>query len=82
MTMDLPLRASGFAARVVSPFREMGALRSAVAGAANDVRGAQGGGDQRRDEADYDEVVEVWRRQDPRSDRIVEEEGTVPGGEK
>ena len=43
---------------------------------------APGGWNQRRDKADYDEVVEVWRRQDPRSDRIVEEEGTVPGGEK
>ena len=43
---------------------------------------APGGWNQRRDEADYDEVVEVWRRQDPRSGRIVEEKGTVTGGEK
>ena len=43
---------------------------------------APGGWNQRRDKADYDEVVEVWRRQDPRSRRIVEEEGTVTGGEK
>lgn len=43
---------------------------------------APGGWNQRRDKADYDEVVEVWRRQDPRSGRIVEEEGTVTGGEK
>ena len=43
---------------------------------------APGGWNQRRDKADYDEVVEVWRRRDPRSRRIVEEEGTVTGGKK
>lgn len=34
---------------------------------------APGGWNQRRDKADYDEVVEVWRRQDPRPSRIVRE---------
>ena len=43
---------------------------------------APGGWNQRRDRADYDEVVEAWRRQDPRSPRIVEEKRTVTGGEK
>ena len=53
-----------------------------VAGSKEEGYEAPGGWNQRRDKADYDEVVEVWRRQDPRSGRIVEEEGTVTGGEK
>ena len=44
-----------------------------VEGSEKEGYAAPGGWNQRRDKADYDEVVEVWRRQDPRSDRIVEE---------
>ena len=42
---------------------------------------APGGWNQRRDKADYDEVVEVWRRQNPRLGRVVEATETVAGGE-
>lgn len=44
-----------------------------VEGSEKEGYAAPGGWNQRRDKADYDEVVEVWRKQDPRSDRIVEE---------
>ena len=41
---------------------------------------APGGWNQRRDKADYDEVVEVWRRQNPRPRRVLEASKTVAGG--
>lgn len=44
-----------------------------VEGSEKDGYAAPGGWNQQRDKADYDEVVEVWRRQDPRPSRIVEE---------
>lgn len=44
-----------------------------VEGSEKEGYAAPGGWNQRRDKADYDEVVEVWRRQDPRSGKIVEE---------
>ena len=40
-----------------------------------------GGWNQRRDKADYDEVVEVWRRQNPRPDRVVVDANKESGGE-
>ena len=43
-----------------------------VEGNEKDGYATPGGWNQRRDKADYDEVVEVWRRQDPRPSRIVE----------
>ena len=42
---------------------------------------APGGWNQRRDKADYNEVVEVWRRQNPRLSRVIEAKKTVAGGE-
>ena len=42
-----------------------------VEGSEEDGYAAPGGWNQRRDKADYDEVVEVWRRQDPRSTKVV-----------
>ena len=42
---------------------------------------APGGWNQRRDKADYGEVVEVWRRQNPRPSRVIEARKTVAGGE-
>ncbi len=41
---------------------------------------APGGWNQRRDKADYDEVVEVWRRQNPHPRRVLEASKTVAGG--
>ena len=40
---------------------------------------APGGWNQRRDKADYDEVVEVWRQQNPRPSRVVQATKTVDG---
>ena len=40
---------------------------------------APGGWNQRRDKADYHEVVEVWRQQNPRPSRVVQATKTVDG---
>ena len=40
---------------------------------------APGGWNQRRDKADYDEVVEVWRQQNPRPSRVIQATKTVDG---
>lgn len=42
-----------------------------VEGSEEDGYAAPGGWNQRRDKADYNEVVEVWRRQDPRPSKVV-----------
>ena len=52
-----------------------------VEGDEEDGYAAPGGWNQRRDQADYDEVVEVWRRQNPRPSRVIEARKTVAGGE-
>ena len=52
-----------------------------VEGSEEDGYAAPGGWNQQRDKADYDEVVEVWRRQDPRPSRVVQAKKTVTGGE-
>ena len=50
-----------------------------VEGSKEDGYAGPGGWNQRRDKADYNEVVEVWRRQDPRSGKVVGR-NTVAGG--
>lgn len=52
-----------------------------VEGDEEDGYAAPGGWNQRRDKADYDEVVEVWRRQNPHPRRVLEASKTVDGGE-
>ena len=52
-----------------------------VEGSEEDGYAAPGGWNQRRDKADYDEVVEVWRRQDPRSTKVVQSQKTKVGGD-
>ena len=41
---------------------------------------APGGWNQRRDKADYDEVVQVWRQQNPRPSKVVSASKTTVGG--
>ena len=52
-----------------------------VEGNEEDGYAAPGGWNQRRDKADYDEVVQVWRRQNPRPSKVVQAGRTLVGGE-
>ena len=52
-----------------------------VEGNEEDGYASPGGWNQRRDKADYNEVVQVWRRQNPRPSKVVRQEKTVVGGE-
>ncbi len=52
-----------------------------VEGNEEDGYASPGGWNQRRDKADYNEVVQVWRRQNPRPSKVVRQEETVVGGE-
>ena len=52
-----------------------------VEGSEEEGYAAPGGWNQQRDKADYDEVVEVWRRQNPRPSRVVSASETAVGGQ-
>ncbi len=52
-----------------------------VEGNEEDGYAAPGGWNQPRGKADYDEVVQVWRRQNPRPSKVVQAGRTLVGGE-
>ena len=53
-----------------------------VEGSEEEGYAAPGGWNQQRDKTDYDEVVEVWRRQNPRPSRVVSADGPEQSGGK
>ena len=76
--VNIPIRAN--VDRVSSP---PDSADPAVVVEGNEEEGyaAPGGWNQRRDKADYDEVVQVWRRQNARPRRVVQTEMTAVGDE-
>ena len=52
-----------------------------VEGSEDEGYAGPGGWNQQRDKADYGEVVEVWRRQNPRPRKVVSANETVVGGQ-
>lgn len=66
--VNIPIRAD---VDQVHPAPDSGDPAVVVEGNKEDGYASPGGWNQRRDKADYGQVVEVWRRQNPRPDRVV-----------
>lgn len=66
--VNIPIRAD---VDRVHPPPDSGDPAVVVEGNEEEGYASPGGWNQRRDKADYGEVVEVWRRQDPTPDRVV-----------